>query len=143
MLQLVVTQPTRPGQFQRWFVLVMSRQAKAYRTLIQRSWSSIHSPHTDLIDHSYPQILFNSNLAGEAHVGRKLLFHCEPISFEFTHFTGITFQNLHSTSRATRITTAPMQDVYTRVFDNKHQLLLCWCFSFNHSIGSLCHDLRH
>jgi hypothetical protein len=126
-------------KYKGYFILPPS----SFILLIQGPWSRIHSTHAHLIDNSYPQILFNSNLAGQAHVGRELLFHCESISFELTHFTGITFQNLHSTSSATRIPATSMQDIYTSVLDHQHQLLLGWSFSLNHSIGSLCHDLRH
>jgi hypothetical protein len=83
------------------------------------------------------------DLARQANVGPKLRFHGEAVSFELTHFTGLTFENLNATSGAARVAAAAVQNVDACVFDGENEFLSIWCFSFHETIGSFRLNFRH
>jgi hypothetical protein len=85
----------------------------------------------------------HTDLARQANVGPEFRFHGEAVSFELTHFTGLTFENLNATSGAARVAAAAVQDVYTTIFDGEYEFLSVWCFSFYETIGSFRLNFRH
>jgi hypothetical protein len=77
------------------------------------------------------QIVLNSNLARKTNVGREFSFDGETISFEFSHFTGLTFENFDAARRAARVSAAAVKNVDTGIFKDQNQFLSLGCFSFD------------
>jgi hypothetical protein len=72
---------------------------------------------------SHPQIIATSDLAGQPHVLRDLIECGKFVAFDVSHWSWITFQDLHPACRAPRISTTSMQDIDSGVHDGEHQPL--------------------
>jgi hypothetical protein len=108
-----------------------SRKPWVLCVLIQWTWTSVHAACTHLIDDADLQIVLNVNLARQTHVRREFGFNCKPVALEFAHFLRFAFKYLNPAGGATRISTAAVQDIDTRVFQRQHQFLPGRRVSFN------------
>ncbi len=72
-------------------------------------------------DHAYCQILSDLNLAGEAHVGLRILHSAQPFLFGVGHRTCITIDDLDPAGGAACIATAAMQDVDSGILDTQNE----------------------
>jgi hypothetical protein len=53
------------------------------------------------------------NLARKANVIRQVGFHSQTIALELAHFAGIACEHLYAASRAARVSTTAMKNVYS------------------------------
>jgi hypothetical protein len=90
---------------------------------VERTWTGVHVARAYLVDDADLEIAVDANLARESNVRRELGFHREAIAFEFSHFAGLTFEELDAASRATSVTAAAVKNVDTGVFEYEHQFL--------------------
>ena len=110
---------------------------------VERTWAGVHAACAYLIDNADLQIAVDANLTRESNVRRELGFNSEAIAFEISHFTRLAFQDLDTTSGATRIAAATVKNVDTGVFKGQDEFLPGRRFSFDETSGSFSLDFRH
>ena len=85
----------------------------------------------------------DANLARKSDVGRELRFHREAVSFELTHFTRLTLEDLDAAGGAARVAAAAVKYVDAGVFEGENEFFTGRWFGFDETVCSLSLDFRH